>query len=193
MKKNKKIFLGILVFIIGVFSFITVQIKIHSNDEINNDLDYLIVLGAKINGDKPSLDLKSRLDKAIKVYYKTDEPIIIVSGGQGKDEDYTEASIMKKYLVARNIPTNNVIEEDKSTNTNENFKYTKDILEKLDSNYTNKNIGFVTSDYHVARSLMLSRRNLATDHIIGQAASSASKGGIVREIFAYIKSFIFDS
>lgn len=65
--------------------------------------DYLIVLGAGlIDGKKVSRLLGSRIDRAIafsnKQYDKGHKrPKLIMSGGQGKDEDLSEAEAMKDY------------------------------------------------------------------------------------------------
>ena len=57
-----------------------------------NYSDYVIVLGAGVKGEKPSLTLMQRLDKTIEyVNNQEKESKIIVSGGQGRGEDISEA------------------------------------------------------------------------------------------------------
>ena len=63
--------------------------------------DVLIVLGAGIRGDLPSVVLRNRLDRALDCYEQNPDLLIIVSGGMGEGESSTEASVMKKWLVAR--------------------------------------------------------------------------------------------
>ena len=46
--------------------------------------DYIIVLGAGLKGDTPSLALERRLEKAAEYMNKNGNAIAIVSGGQGK-------------------------------------------------------------------------------------------------------------
>ena len=50
---------------------------------------------------------------------------MVVSGGKGSGEKITEAKAMKDYLIKNGIDKNRIIEEDKSTNTYENFKYSR--------------------------------------------------------------------
>ena len=54
-------------------------------------LDYVIVLGAQVHKDRPSVVLKYRLDRAAEYLRDNPETICIVSGGQGNNEPYAEA------------------------------------------------------------------------------------------------------
>ena len=61
--------------------------------------DCLLILGAGLNGTKPSLSLKVRLDKAID-YWKTHSGVpMVVSGGRGPGEAISEAEAMRRYLT----------------------------------------------------------------------------------------------
>ena len=84
----------ILVSFIAVFGIV---------DNISYNEDAVIVLGAGIRGDKVTLPLKMRLDKAIQYHSKNPEAVIVVTGGQGFQETVTEAYAMEKYLVENNI------------------------------------------------------------------------------------------
>ena len=96
--------------------------------------------------------LKLRLDKAIEYYNKHKSVNIIVSGGQGNDENITEALAMKNYLVSKGVNINNIIEENKATTTLENIIYSKKILD--DMNNKGK-VLIVTSDYHLFRGRLI--------------------------------------
>ena len=90
-------------------------------DKVDN-IDTMIVLGAKVNGTEVSNTLKLRLDKAIEYYNKHKSVNIIVSGGQGNDENITEALAMKNYLISNGVNSNNIIEENKATTTLKNTR-----------------------------------------------------------------------
>ena len=119
------------------------------------DKDFVIILGSQIrkNGTLTPL-LKSRVDKAIefanKQYEATKKKIIYVpSGGQGSDEVMAEAKAIKNYLMEKGIKEKQIIIEDKSTNTAENMKFSKNKIEKVKKN---AKISFATNNYHVFRS-----------------------------------------
>ena len=145
-----------VIIIIFVSSFVLLEGLILLNisktkDKVGN-IDTMIVLGAKVNGTEVSNTLKLRLDKAIEYYKKHKSVNIIVSGGQGNDENITEALAMKNYLVSNGVNINNIIEENKATTTLENIIYSKKILD----NMNNKGkVLIVTSDYHLFRGRLI--------------------------------------
>lgn len=81
-----------------------------------------------VNGTKVSANLKYRLDAALG--YIKDNPgcKIIVSGGQGKGENITEGQAMEDYLVGKGVSTERIIKEENSFNTDENLRYSMDII-----------------------------------------------------------------
>jgi len=143
-----------VIIIILVSSFILVEgmivlnISESKNNEKIDNIDTMIVLGAKVNGSKISENLKLRLDKAIDYYNKNNDIKIIISGGKTKNTDITESLAMKNYLVSKGVNSSNIIEENKATNTFENIMYSKKILD--DMNNKGK-VLIVTSDFHLFR------------------------------------------
>lgn len=125
--------------------------------DTGENLDYIIVLGAGLNGDKPSSVLEMRLEKARLYLQEHPRTIVIVSGGQGPTEPVSEAESMKNWLVEKGISDSRIIMEDKSTTTAENIRYGFALME-TESNPTNPlNIGIATSNFHVFRSLCIAR------------------------------------
>ena len=131
-----------------------------SNHIPKYDKDYIIILGCKVmsNGALTPL-LKGRVDKAIefgkKQFEENNKKIIYIpSGGQGEDEITSEAEAMQKYLVKQGIEKNQIIIENKSSNTYENIKYSKEII---DNKNKKARICFSTTNYHVFRSGMISK------------------------------------
>ena len=127
----------------------TVLIQSAANKRPADGADAIIVLGAAVHGDEPALVLKKRLDTAREYWQSNPEARIIVSGGMGSGENVTEASAMKKYLVEKGVPARAVIEEDRSTSTLENFRFSKEILNQIfPGEYR---AVFVTTSFHVYR------------------------------------------
>ncbi len=123
--------------------------------------DYVIILGCAIRRDgAPTPLLRDRIDRAIafrnEQLEKTGRPLIFVtSGGQGPDEAISESGAMKRYLLEKGIPESQILEEDQSTSTFENMKFSK---EKIDRQNPHANIAFATTNYHVFRSGLYARR-----------------------------------
>lgn len=87
----------------------------------------VIVLGAKINGDQPSLMLSRRLSMAASYLKTNPEAVVVVTGGQGNDEDYPEAHVMASYLENLGISPERISIEDQSSNTRGNFTNTHNL------------------------------------------------------------------
>lgn len=116
--------------------------------------DVLIVLGCGVRGERVSLTLKYRLDKALEYLESSPDTAVIVTGGQGPGENIPEALAMQRYLVQHGIEESRIIMEDKSTSTWENFEFCKPIL---DERFPGGSVAFVTTSFHVYRSLRVAK------------------------------------
>lgn len=155
---------------------------------VNKNLDYVIVLGSGLIGDKVPPLLKSRLDKGIEIYSqqlsKGNHTKIVVSGGQGSDEIVPEAVAMKKYLVSQGIPELDILVEDKSTTTYENMKFSKNIMNNISKNYS---CIFVSNNYHVFRASIYARKaGLKANGVGAPTAFYFLPSALIREYIAII-------
>lgn len=150
--------------------------------------DYVIVLGAGIKEDgSPTLSLQNRLDRSIDYAVQYPDTYIVVSGGQGQNEPMPEAQAMAWYLKDRGVDPKRIIIEDRSTSTMENFKYSRELIGEQ------KEIAFITNDFHVFRSNILAGRNDFKAYGYGtQTPSIVLVNSYLREFFALIKSLVFD-
>ena len=125
------------------------------SDNMDYKEDAVIVLGAGIRGDRVTLPLKMRLDKAIEYHYKNPDAFIVVTGGQGLQETVTEAYAMEKYLVQNGVDNSRILKEEKATSTFENMKYSKEIL---DNCFTNDySVVVITNNFHVFRGTTIAK------------------------------------
>lgn len=89
----------------------------------------VVVLGSKIHSDRPSRMLGDRLRVAAAYLREHPEANCVVSGGLGDGETYTEAYVMKKYLVeVEGIDPARIQREDESTDTRENLMFSMEII-----------------------------------------------------------------
>lgn len=143
-------------------------------------LNYIVVLGAGLNGENVTPLLASRIDKGISIYFKNKGSKIIMSGGQGEDEVISEALAMKNYALAKGIPDNDIIMENKSTNTEENIRFSYKLMENK------KRFAIVTNYYHLFRALLFARKEGIK--CIGYGAKTKfyfSINAFIREFIAY--------
>lgn len=120
----------------------------------------VIVLGARIHGDRPSRMLRERLDVAVGYLNETPEAVCIVSGGQGLDEPYTEAHVMANYLREQGIADERIYEEGRSTDTHQNIDYSLAIIRERG---LSERVVIATQEFHQYRAATLARRAGLTD------------------------------
>ncbi len=147
-------------YVICLFAGVCMMGYICACRKVAYDKDFVIVLGCSISkqgGLRPLL--KSRTNRAIRFAWDQERSTgksiqYIPSGGQGRDEIISEGSAMELYIVAHGAEFYEVYPEKKSRNTYENFLFSKKIINLIDKN---AKTAFVTNNYHVLRSGMLSK------------------------------------
>ncbi len=142
-------------YMISIFLIFSLSVWICNLYRPKPDKDFIIILGAGLlNGNEVSPLLASRIDRAID-FYQTQinsgqkHPLIICSGGQGGDEKIPEGVAMRDYVLQKNINPDDVVAEDKSVNTIQNFLFSKKIVDRYKLN-PNNGI-FVSNNYHIYR------------------------------------------
>ena len=144
---------GICVVLLGaaVTGFFVVRA---ANTRPSEDCDYLIVLGAGVNGTVPSLTLRERLDAACIYLQAHPDTQCIVSGGQGPGELISEAECMANWLTDKGISSERILLEDQATSTQENLRFSKALIDARCSDYS---IGIVSSEYHLFRAGLMAK------------------------------------
>ena len=129
--------------------------------EPKKDKDYIIVLGCAIRRDgSPTPLLRGRLDRAL-TFARAQEaetgkaPTFVLSGGQGPDECVSEAACMRRYLAAQGVPEERMLLEDRSTDTTENMRNSRELILARDEAAV---VAFSTTKYHVFRSGVKARQ-----------------------------------
>lgn len=144
---------AICVFLIAITVTELVIITDRSRDS-HPDAEYVIVLGAGVNGTEPSLALWLRLEAALEYAERYPEAKLVVSGGRGDGEDITEAECMAKWLIKHGVTAERIILEEKAASTLENIEYSKELILTDNPGFSGK-ICIITSGYHVFRARMM--------------------------------------
>lgn len=179
----------ILFFIIGVAVFLSMEALIISkmNSKAKNTVEYVIVLGAQVRGERVTKSLAKRLDAAYEYLMENKDAKVICSGGQGSGEDISEALAMKRYLMDRGIDEGRIIMEDKSSSTYENLMCTMKIIGDKDVA-----VAVVTNNFHVYRAMYLAKYVGFTDvsGIAGKSDNRLLPNYMVREGLALFKELL---
>ncbi len=150
---------------------------------------FVVVLGAQIQGDQPSLTLKKRLDRAYEYLTEHPEASVFVSGGQGPDEQQTEASVMSAYLTARGIDPSRIVEETEASDTRENLLFSAELAKErgIDTG----SVLIITSDFHMPRAKYIAGKLGMTPY--GLTSDTwpwiLKVNYQLREVFAFVKAW----
>lgn len=191
-KKIYKIIKSLILLFLISFLLIEGLIIFNGNIKSVDDVDYMIVLGARLYGDVPSPALHERL-KVAEEYLKDNTDLkVIVSGGQGPDEYISEAEAMKIYFLNKGIEENRIMIEDKSTSTFENIRNSLNIIGEID-NEESPRVLLVTNSFHIFRSKLLANRLGAKAYgLPAKVPPTILVQQYIREYFAVIKSIVLD-
>ena len=100
-------------------------------------------------------DSAERLTKALEIYKKNPKVLILFSGYSNKlkPTGWNESDMAKKFFLDQGVRFENLIFENKSRNTFENIKYSKDIIANYKGTW-----GLITSANHMPRSYYTFKR-----------------------------------
>lgn len=139
-----------LTLILALFFFLEGCIFTQFSADGESELDYIVVLGAKVRaGGVPSKPLYWRINAAEEYLRENPDTVAILSGGKGADEPMSEAQCMYNVLSSRGIDKSRLILEDQSTNTNENIRNSLNMMDE------NASFGVVTNNFHVFRAVKI--------------------------------------
>ncbi|MBQ9030822.1 MAG: YdcF family protein [Parasporobacterium sp.] len=152
----------------------------------------VIVLGARVYGNRVSRAMKGRLDEAVRYLNEYPESVCIVSGGQGKNETATEASVMYQYLIGQGIDPERIRQEDQSTDTQENLRYSRQIIEEEG---LNPHVALATNGYHAYRAENYAREAGLEDAETLPAATAwyLLPTSLIREMYGILEQWFLKS
>lgn len=165
---------------LAIFVIIEGLIFLNASGNPVQNLDYVIVLGARVKKDGISRSLKERLDTAIQYSEENPETVFVLSGGKGQDEPVTEAEAMRDYMVYNGISPDRILLETHSTSTVENIAYSRLVIEEDRAKRKNRQeqksetimfsgsdivmapdkptqVGILTSDFHIFRAKKIAK------------------------------------
>ena len=147
-------FTAIFAFLVS-FVWIEGLILTHDEGTESPTAQTLILLGAGLDGDRPSLTLIARMQTALEYLEENPNAAVVVTGGQGAGETVTEARAMHRWLTARGVDDSRIYLEEQATDTRENLRYSKAIIE-------NENlpqpVAVVSSSFHLYRAARLAEQ-----------------------------------
>ena len=143
-----------------------------------NQLTGIVVLGGSFSSGLDSKERNEvflnssseRLTKTLEIYKKNSRILILFCGYSNSisPEGWNEAQMARKFFLDQGVKSDNLIFDDKSKNTFENVKFSKDIINNYKGTW-----GLVTSAYHMPRSFFTFKKQglvlepISTDYKTG--------------------------
>ncbi|ADV68336.1 YdcF family protein [Deinococcus maricopensis] len=109
----------------------------------------LLVLGAAQYNGQPSPAFRARLDHALRLYRAGGVTRIVVSGGTGPGDRYSEGAVGAAYLRAHGVPASALAAETHARSTLQNLRLSRALLRGP--------VTLVTDSVHARRALALAR------------------------------------
>ncbi|TQL52412.1 uncharacterized SAM-binding protein YcdF (DUF218 family) [Ornithinicoccus hortensis] len=151
-------------------------------------MDAIVVLGSKVFGDRVPPLLAARIDRGLEILGSEQEagrrPVLVLSGGQGSDEDAPEGAVMARYALREGADAELVRVEDRSRTTEENLTLSRDLLlgEGLGTSLV-----VTTNDFHAFRAAIIARELGLDAQVVGApTARYYFPSAVLREFIAVL-------
>lgn len=153
---------------------------------MSGELDAIVLLGVALGeGDEPTQELRARVRAAAQAYHMRGPVALIACGGVTGAHRTAEADVMARLLEGEGVPARDIVREDRSRTTMENFLNAAQLL----GGAKGRRVLVVTSDYHMRRALMTARR-------VGFRAKGApaalAHDGAWKRLRAKERAYLFD-
>ena len=140
-----------------IAAVITGRLILSAGKGMTGQFQYMILLGAKVNGSEPSPILQDRINAAYTYLSAHEDVICIVSGGKANESRISEAKCMYDRLVAMGIEPERIWLEDQAINTKQNIRYSMVLIEDRTGSRPDS-VGILSSDTHLMRAKLLAKR-----------------------------------
>jgi uncharacterized SAM-binding protein YcdF (DUF218 family) len=152
----------------------------------------IVVLGAGAPHGVPSPTLLARLDLALDQAARYPAAPVVVSGGLGFGGHPSEARVMGDYLRAHGLAAERIVQEERSTSTDENLRFSRPLLASHGV-AADAPVRLVTSDFHTVRARWIARRaGYARVQAVGAPTPLYVRyNAWLRDYFAFVSGFLF--
>ena len=180
---QKFLFIFVTLLVLG-WSYLICRIYYYSQIDDSQQADAIVVLGASQWNGWPSPVFQARLDHAWNLYDKNFSEKIILTGGIGEGEVFSEARSGKFYLLEKGIKEGDIFMEEKGRTSKGSMDEVAGILKEQNMN----SIILVSDGFHVMRI-----KRMAVDLGIKTYVSPVKDGPINESKLAQLKYYARES
>jgi uncharacterized SAM-binding protein YcdF (DUF218 family) len=138
----------------SIYTVVLVMVLVVSQQDQRRPADAIVVLGAAQYNGRPSPVLRARLDHALQLYREGLAPRIVVTGGVGRGDTTSEATVARNYLLQRKVPARAVIAQPQGRSTQASMTAVAGWLEAAHL----KRVILVSDPFHMFRLRLEARR-----------------------------------
>jgi uncharacterized SAM-binding protein YcdF (DUF218 family) len=113
-----------------VYTVALLMVLIVSQQDQRRPVDAIVVLGAAQYNGRPSPVFRARLDHALGFYREGLAPRIVVTGGVGRGDTTSEATVGRQYLVTRQVAPGAVVVQPQGRSTEASMTAVADWLQR---------------------------------------------------------------
>lgn len=121
-----------------------------------------IILGAQVQGTRPTLSLYDRIVAGEKYLEENPNAVCVTTGGLGDTAEITEAQCMYNVMVEEGIDKDRIFLENNATSTKENIVFSYEIIKEVNAN---EDIAIVSDGFHQFRARIIARKSGVTGNI----------------------------
>jgi len=100
-----------------IYTVALVMVLVVSQQDQRRPADAIVVLGAAQYNGRPSPVFRARLDHALQLYREGLAPRLVVTGGVGRGDTMSEATVARHYLLNRKVPASAVVSQPQGRST----------------------------------------------------------------------------
>lgn len=145
---------GVIILLLIAFAIgIAISIWNYGKVDEKAPADVAIVLGAAISDGEVSPVYRERINHAITLYEEGTVDFIILTGGFGEGSYKSDSQVAKEYALSQGIPEEKILIEEKSTITEENLEFSKEVMEENDL----ETAIIVSDPLHMKRAMLMAK------------------------------------
>lgn len=145
---------GVIILLLMVFAIgIAISIWNYGKVDEKAPADVAIVLGAAISDGEVSPVYRERINHAITLYEEGTVDFIILTGGFGEGSYKSDSQVAKEYALSQDVPEERILIEEKSTITEENLEFSKEIMDENDL----ETAIIVSDPLHMKRAMLMAK------------------------------------
>jgi uncharacterized SAM-binding protein YcdF (DUF218 family) len=142
---------GLIALLAAWLAFVAIQIVAAGGEESPRTADVAIVLGAAVQGDRPSPVFEERIRHGVTLYRQGRVRRLLFTGGSAGGGEGTEAAVARRVALAMGVPAEAILIEENSHTTLQNLVEARPVMQSAGL----RSVLLVSDPLHMKRALAM--------------------------------------